>query len=260
VSSEDKFDPQKFSDDLHERIHRGIHDRIRMRQNMRHGGALWPGVILVIIGTAILLDHMGIIPGDHLWRFWPVILIVAGVVKFSEGCNRLVAVIMMGFGSLFLLANLGYLHFSWAELWPIILIVAGATMIWGRMSLPKLPAVESGDPNTLNASTLFGGLERRITTNNFTRGTISATFGGVELDFRSADIQGEEAVLYVEALFGGIDIVIPDRWMALYEGQSIFGGFADETRPPLPEVPGAPPRKRLIIRGQAVFGGITVKN
>ena len=112
----------------------------------------------------------------------------------------------------------------------------------------------------MNATTMFGGVERRITTSNFTGGTVTATFGGVELDFRAADMEGEEAILYVEAVFGGIEIVIPERWTAIYEGQSIFGGYNDETRPPLPDVPGAAPKKRLVLRGQAVFGGITVKN
>jgi len=64
----------------------------------------------------------------------------------------------------------------------------------------------------------------------------------------------------LEAVFGGIDITVPDRWIVAYEGQSIFGGYSDETRAPLPEVPGGPLRKRLVLRGRAVFGGITVKN
>jgi hypothetical protein len=80
------------------------------------------------------------------------------------------------------------------------------------------------------------------------------------VDFRTADIEGEEAVVYVEAIFGGIELTVPDNWAVVYEGQSIFGGFSDETRPPLPEVPGARTRKRLILRGRALFGGIVVKS
>jgi predicted membrane protein len=264
VSSENQFDGKKFSDDLHQRIHQDIHDRIRDRQMRRAARArssgILPGVILMVIGTAILLDHMGVLPVDRLWRFWPVILIAAGAVRFAESCNRVFSVMLMLIGTLLLLGNLGLLRLSWGELWPIILIAAGVMMIWGRLSMPHWQPTEPGDPNKLIVNTLFGGVERRISTNSFKGGTVSATFGGVQLDFRGADIEGEEAVLFVEALFGGIDIVIPERWMAIYEGQSIFGGYSDETRPPLPDVPGAPARKRLILRGQAVFGGITVKN
>jgi len=273
VNSEDKFDANKFREDLHHRIHRDVHERIRAARRQwphRQTGVtvMWPGIILVILGAAFLLNNMGVIPFDRLWRFWPVILIVVGAIRFVECWNRVMSVMLMLIGSLFLLNNLGYIRFSWGEVWPLILIAVGVSMIFGRMSIPKLPVANSADPNAnpnsdpsvVNATTMFGGVERRITTGTFKGGRISATFGGVNLDFRAADIEGEEAVLYVDALFGGIDIVVPERWMVIWEGQSIFGGYGDETRPPLPEMPGAPPKKRLILRGQAMFGGITVKN
>jgi predicted membrane protein len=268
LSTEDKFDPKKFSEDLHDRIHQDIHDRIRDKMQWRldrrnRAGSIWPGVILVIVGTVILLGHMGIISMDRVWRFWPVLIIAVGAVRFVDGCNRFSSAMVMLVGTLFLLGNLGYLRFSWAELWPVVLIAAGLAMIGGRMNIPRLSTASSGSgggPNTLTATAMFGGVERRINMNKFTGGTISATFGGVELDFRGAEIEGEQAVLYVDALFGGIEMVVPERWSVVYEGQSIFGGYSDETRPALPDVPGAPARKRLILRGQAVFGGITVKN
>ena len=87
-----------------------------------------------------------------------------------------------------------------------------------------------------------------------------SVFGGVEVDFLSADIEGQEAVIYVEAIFGGIELRVPERWKVVFQGQSIFGGYSDETRPPLPDTPGSAPRKTLILQGKAVFGGINVKN
>jgi len=229
---------------------------------IRHRRAgLVPGLVLVLIGAVVLLDHMGLISSDRLWKFWPVALMVLGVAKLMEPCNRVAGAVMTLVGALFLLNNLGYTRLSWWDIWPIALICAGLMLIWNRFEMPKLPPLSSSaGPSAINEFALFGGVERRVTVGNFTGGTASATFGGVELDFRSADIEGEQAVLYVEAIFGGIEVTVPDRWTVVYEGQSIFGGYSDETRPPLPEVPGAPPRKRLVLRGRAVFGGISVKN
>jgi predicted membrane protein len=263
MSSGNQFDPEQFSRDLHDKIHRDVHERIRRRLERRdRRPGMLPGVILVIIGTIILLDHMGIFPAYLIWRFWPAILIVAGLVRYAEcPSNRAFSVMLMFIGAALLLGNLGLLRITWAEMWPLALIAAGIAMIWGRMSIPRLPTnVQPGDPNMVTASAVFGGVERRISTSNFKGGTISGIFGGVELDFRSADIDGEEAVLYVEAIFGGVELVVPERWIVIFEGQSMFAGYNDETRPPLPDVPGAPPKKRLILRGQAIFGGITVKN
>jgi predicted membrane protein len=263
VDSKDRFDPDKFSEDLHDRIHQQIHDRMREHPdhvrtlNMRT--RMVPGFLLVIIGTLILLDHMGILRIHNLWSFWPVILIVVGLLRLQESCNRGIGVLLMLVGTLFLLSNLGYLRLSAADFWPIVLIAIGLGLMWGRFQLPRIPTAPGG-PDKVNATAMFAGVERRVTTTNLNGGTVQAIFGGVELDFRSADIEGEETVLFVEAVFGGIEIVVPERWSVIYEGQSIFGGYNDETRAPLPDAPGSAPRKRLILRGQALFGGISVKN
>lgn len=265
MSEEHKFDADKFGENLHDRIHRDVHDRINQRMNgraNRQGRALGflPGLVLVLLGTFVLLSHLGVISFDRVWRFWPLFLVLAGVVRFVECRNRLLAVLLMFFGAGLLASNLGYVRLRWDDLWPILLIGLGVSLIWGRLEMPKMPTVSTDGPNTINEFAMFGGVERRISTTNFAGGSASATFGGVELDFRSSDIEGQEAVVLVEAIFGGIEFIVPERWTVVYEGQSIFGGYSDETRPPLPDVPGAPPRKRLILRGRAVFGGISVKN
>jgi predicted membrane protein len=265
VSDEHKFDADKFSENLHDRIHRDIHERIHQRMNAQvtqRGRAfgMLPGIALVLLGTLVLLGHIGIISFERIWGFWPLILVFAGAVRFVECRNRLFGALLMLFGAALLLNNFGYLRLRWDDIWPILLIGLGVSLIWGRLEMPKLPPLSAGGPNTINEYAMFGGVERRVSMSNFAGGTISAVFGGVELDFRSADIDGEEATVLVEAVFGGIEVIVPERWMVVYEGQSIFGGYSDETRPPLPDVPGAPSRKRLILRGRAVFGGISVKN
>ena len=265
MNGDDKFDGRKYGENLREQIRQDIDERMRrgspsrgLRRESRPG--IIPGLVLVCIGTVILMDHMGYIPADRLWRLWPVILIVAGAIKFFRECNRAVGAVMMALGTLFLGSNFGVIRLNWNDLWPLVLIAVGVGLIWSRFEVPRMRAAQSGDPNMVNAYAMFGGVERRIGASNFAGGDVSAIFGGVELDFRSAEIEGEEAVLYVEAVFGGIEIVVPERWTVVYEGQSIFGGYTDETRPPLPDVPGAPARKRLILRGRALFGGINVKN
>jgi predicted membrane protein len=267
VSSEDKFDGTNFAENLREQVRDEIDGRMRRGRparkdrGQRQPGVL-PGMILVCIGTVILLDHMGYISADRLWKLWPVILVLVGAAKFFKEHNRALGAVLMVLGALFLSNNFGLTRLNWNDMWPLVLIAAGVALIWSRFEIPRLPAraAGSGGPSVVNEYAMFGGVERRVSVSNFTGGTVTAIFGGVELDFRSADIEGEEAVVFVEAVFGGIEIVVPERWTVAYEGQSIFGGYSDETRPPLPDVPGAAPKKRLVLRGRAVFGGINVKN
>jgi predicted membrane protein len=274
VNGDNQYESDKSREDLRDQMHRDIHDRFRqkMEDRMRRraaraglgprAGGMLPGLVLVLIGTVVLLQHMGILPHRIIWTFWPAVLILFGVVKLSEPQGRVFGVVLLIVGAIFMLHNLGLTRLSWGDLWPIALIGAGLVLIWSRFEAHHLPPASSGSSttNTINEFAMFGGVERRISVNNFAGGTVSATFGGVELDFRSADIEGEQAVVYVEAIFGGVEVTVPDRWTVIYEGQTILGGYSDETRPPLPDVPGAPPRKKLILRGRCVFGGISVKN
>ena len=267
-----------FKRDFNDEIHRSIHENIRrnMRERMQRSSrppGMAAGLILIAVGTLFLLGHMGLVDTGRLWKFWPLLIVVVGLVKFFKERSQVGGAITIVIGVLLQLNQLGYLRLSWGSVWPLILIAAGIAMIWSRFEVPKFPTppadagiagmgTVSGTSSyeTLNEYALFGGIERRMHTNSFRGGSIVSVFGGVEVDFLSADIEGQEAVIYVEAIFGGIELRVPERWKVVFQGQSIFGGYSDETRPPLADTPGSTPRKTLILRGKAVFGGINVKN
>jgi predicted membrane protein len=231
------------------------------KQYCRSRSGWLPGTLLILVGTLLMLDHMNVIHVDRFWKYWPVLLVVVGIAKIVNEGKRVGGVLLVLLGGFLLAEHLGYTSLTWQSAWPVLLIAAGVAMIWGRFDLPQLrPVVEGDGREAIQAFALFGGVERRISVNNFRRGTVSAIFGGVELDFRSAEIEGEEAILYVEAILGGIEVAVPERWHVVFEGESIFGGFSDETRTPVVDAMGTTSKKSLILRGRAVFGGIVVKN
>lgn len=264
MSEEFKFDAKKFGEDLRDRIQNSVGETIAKPVRSGSPSGLVPGLVLVVVGTIFLLDHMGIIRGETLWLFWPLAIVAVGLIKFVKEGERAVGVGFILVGALLQLNKLGLIGLSWGTIWPFILIVVGASMIWSRFELPKIPGLPSTIATTgsdsLNEHALFSGVERRVGVNNFKGGIITAIFGGVEIDFHSADIEGEEAIILVEAIFGGIELTVPERWNVVFQGQSIFAGFSDETRQPLPDPTGAATRKTLVLRGRAVFGGISVKN
>jgi len=264
MSDENQFDGKKFADNLRDQIHQEINQNLGARYpRARRNGGIIPGIILIAVGTLFLLDHLGFIQAAHYWIFWPLVLIAIGLARIFRSGERVIGLGFILVGIVLQLHELGYTNLSWGAIWPFLLIFAGLQIIWSRFGAPRvpgMPGVTSGGADTVNEYALFGGVERRVNVNNFRGGSITAIFGGVEVDFRSADIEGEEANIYVEAIFGGVEITVPERWIVIFQGQSVFAGYSDETRPPLPEAPGAPPRKTLILHGRAVFGGISVKN
>jgi hypothetical protein len=89
-----------------------------------------------------------------------------------------------------------------------VLIGAGLLMLWTRLApppagVPPIPASEH--EGALNDYAIFGGVERKVTTDDFRGGHVSAMFGGVEVDLRRAGMRGDSAVVDVSAMFGGVE-------------------------------------------------------
>lgn len=130
-------------------------------------------------------------------------------------------------------------------------------------SAPRPAASSSGwtssaslpSDNIANAFVIMGGVTRRLNTQDFKGGTVAAVMGGAKIDLRSASIAQGEAVIDVLAFWGGIEIKVPDDWVIVPQVFPFMGGFDDRTGP---RPPGA--RKRLVIRGLAVMGGVEVKH
>lgn len=274
MSDEKNFDANKFRDDLRDRIHSKIDEGLKGRHRpiivgihlgkRSYGGGLFWGALLILVGLAFLLDHMGIISIDHFWRFWPMLLIVAGVCNVTTPEHRFWGILLIAAGILLQLNQLGIAHFGWADFWPVVLIAAGLMVIWSSLTSRKTTAGSpsgGGDPRTtVNGVAIFGGLERRMTTQDFQGGNVSAIFGGIELDLTEANIQAEEATLEVNAIFGGAVIRVPDSWQVSYRGAPIFGGVEDKTRVRRSEDLAGSQPKVLMLTGSIIFGGLEIKN
>jgi len=232
----------------------------------RHS-TLIAGLLIIAFGVLLLLDQEGIVPISHVLRFWPLILIVPGLVKLFQGRTteeRVFGAVLVFFGLLFQFSALGFRHFEFSHLWPLIIIVAGAWILYSPPRIMHKPVVlfkgltadqSQGEINSVN---VLGGGESRITSRNFRGGKLVAVFGGFKLDMSEAEMEGEEAVIDLLAFFGGGEFVIPRTWEVSVRGTGLFGGHGDETRHVPPE-PGKP-RKTLIIRGSWMFGGFNIKN
>ncbi len=230
-----------------------------MASEGRYNPALITGVLAIVIGGLVLLDHAGILHVGNIWRFWPLILIIFGLNGFLQKdakCRRgstIGAGFMVIWGGILLLANFGVLR--WTQLWPIALILIGLLLVWESYR-PKsnLAVLSSG---AVNPDAVFSSIEKTITDQNFQSGSASAVFGSVEMDFIQANMAGDTAVFEVNVVFGSVEIRVPIIWNVSIEAGAVFGSCENKTRAPLPT---AGPQKTLIVRGGCVFGSVEIKN
>jgi predicted membrane protein len=228
------------------------------------------GVLVIAIGLLFLLDNLDIIEVRDALAFWPLVFIFAGVAKLLDTTSPngyLVGLAGIGIGVTMILHRLGIIYFSWRAAWPLILIAVGAMVVYravtGQRTARFGVAVADGKDaaqegaagpmQTVDVTAILGGFERRVLTQDFRGGEVTAVMGGCALDMREASITGE-AMIHVFAFWGGVTLKVPPDWTVVLEGTPILGGFEEKTI--------APPdsSKRLVVRGYAIMGGVEVRN
>lgn len=219
------------------------------------------GLLVIAMGLLFLLDNLDILDIHRAFSFWPMVFVIVGAVKLCDTQTRggtLLGAGLIGVGVLMMLDRMGIIRFSWSAVWPLALIGLGAYLVskaWrGRHGVVHGIAGDgAAQEELLDITAVLAGFERRVATQSFRGGEITAVMGGCSLDMRGASIQGE-AVINVFAFWGGVTIKCPPDWTVELQGTPILGGFEEKTI--------APPdnAKRLVIRGYAIMGGVEVRN
>jgi predicted membrane protein len=244
-------------------------------------------LMLIISGAFLFLDNIGVLPVQNIGAYWPIWIIIWGLFMFDRVRSPVAGVWTLAvvvWGTLLILGNLHILTVHGGVFWPVMIIALGITLLmrpnyfhdWpermrehqmrmrSRQSTqsqwqPRFQA-QSFMGNKLRESVVFGSLSRRVETQQFEGGKIESVFGSIEIDLSNAAISCPERQVRLDAtaVFGGIEIRVPNTWKVIMKGTAVFGGCNDRTIPPRPE-PGLAP-VTLVVKGEAVFGGLEIRN
>lgn len=215
------------------------------------------GLLIILIGIVFTLDNLNIADSQKYLQYWPVGLIALGAAKLwqvRQGHGSPVGGLFFVIaGSWLLLDTLDVIEGSAFDFWPVLLIIAGSLIVWQGLRGRQRALSGAGD-DTINAVAILAGVNRGSNSSSFRGGELTAFMGGCEIDLRHAAINGE-AIIDVFAMWGGIEIRVPENWSVAGRVTPILGGFEDKTRAPQGET-----THRLIVRGVVLMGGVEVKN
>jgi hypothetical protein len=216
------------------------------------------GLGILALGLLWTLDNLDILESEAITRWWPVLLIVIGLVQLLDRrASRGGPIVLILVGSVLTLRRLRLVDLDLGDLIPIGIAAFGAKLIWDALARRKGAPMDAGDPDaSFNAFAMMAGVKRQSTATEFRGGEANAIMGGVELDLRNARMNdGAEATIDVFALWGGIEIFVPPHWRVVENVLPLMASFQDKTTPP---PAGSGPV--LYVRGNVVMGGIEVKN
>jgi predicted membrane protein len=120
---------------------------------------------------------------------------------------------------------------------------------------PYTPPFHRGD-DYLDAVSVFGGVNKTILSKNFRGGEIVNIFGGAELDFTQADINGR-VVIDITQIFGGTKIIVPSNWQVVSDLAAVFAGVDDKR---IRSTASPNNDKVLVLTGTSIFAGVDIRS
>lgn len=100
------------------------------RRRARHRRSTLAGVVLIVIGLALLLEELDLVDIDLPWSWWPLLLVALGVLRLLLGDGRPTASAWMIFIGLWLFACFeGYWGLTVETSWPVVLVFAGVMVL-----------------------------------------------------------------------------------------------------------------------------------
>jgi hypothetical protein len=110
--------------------------------------------------------------------------------------------------------------------------------------------------STKNFLALMSGVVRRGTWTVPTRIRAFACMGGIGLDLRDAKLTGPVTDIWIFALMGGVEIIVPPDVRLESDGFAIMGGFEDQLKEAASNDPNAPV---IRVHGLAIMGGVEAR-
>jgi predicted membrane protein len=216
------------------------------------------GLFIIAAGLLFTLDNLGLAHADDYLRYWPIALVAIGLLKLwqsREGVGSAFGGLVFTLAGMWLLLEqLAVIRISFQDMWPMLLVIFGAYLVWQGVSGRRRPAAISDSTSTISGMAILGGVSRGSNSREFRGGDLTAILGGCEIDLRQAAINGE-AIIDIFAMWGGIELKVPEDWSVESRVTPLLGGVEDKTRPPQ----GASAH-RLLLRGFAIMGGVEIKN
>lgn len=209
------------------------------------------GVFFTILGVLWTADNLAILRADDYLRFWPAVVMLIGLLKLGDPTRRVLGVILTVVGASFLAYTAGWLRFTIFDFWPLLLILLGAGIVIRALGF-RLPLPTPATRDSDHIWAVFAQRKIRSTARDYNGGGIVAFMGGCELDLTEADIIHSPAIIDTFAMWGGVEIYVPENWEVVGEVVPFMAGFEMRTGAGCPE-------RRLIVRGATMMGGIEVK-
>lgn len=219
---------------------------------------LW-GIALVVIGVIIGLNTMNVVNIDIFFDgWWTLFIIVPCFIGLFTDNDKTGNIIGLFVGVILLLGMQNIIDFNliWKLLLPSIIVIIGLSLIFKNTFNSKIndEIKKLNNKNTKDNEycAIFSGQKLDFSNEEFKGATLNSVFGSITCDLREAKIK-EDVVINTSAIFGGIDIIVPDDVNIKIKSNSIFGGVDNKKKNNTDK------KYTIYVNASCLFGGVNIK-
>lgn len=225
----------------------------------RINSILW-GIILIAVSAVLALNALGFTNIDIFFDgWWTLFIIVPSFVGLFNNHDRTANIIGLLIGVFLLLACQNVLDFDmlWKLCVPVIIAYIGIKMIFkgifGNKSTEIIKKIKENGEEVKTAFAAFTGQNITFDGEVFHGCELTAVFGGIKCDLRNAVFESD-VVINTCAIFGGIDIFLPENVNLKVNANSLFGGVDDKKHQNSKDN-----SYSVYLESTSIFGGVDVK-
>lgn len=219
------------------------------------------GLVLILIGVVIALNSFGITDINLFFSGWWTLFIIipslSGIIKDSSKTGNYIALVI---GLVFLLTSQNFLDFENVVklIFPAILVICGLSFIFKDTIqtnvTDKIKDLNGkvGKSDLEEHAAVFAGEEVDVSGKEFKGANLDAVFGAVELNLRGAIIDSDK-IINCSAIFGGVEIIMPENVNVIVKSTSVFGGVSNKNKKIQDNLP------TIYVKAFCLFGGVEVK-
>ena len=223
---------------------------------MKKFNSIFWGLVIILAGVIFLGNNFELwnvdIFFDGWWTLFIIIPCLFGLIDDKDKTGNLIG-LLIGVG--LLLACQDYISFGLIMKLaiPVILIIVGLSFIFKDVIYSKIrsKAKAMSNKDAKECCATFASQNINFDNEEFQGCNLNAVFGGIKCDLRNAKIT-ENQVITASAIFGGIDILVPNNVKVKVMSTSIFGGVDNHIVNKDSEI-------TIFINSTCVFGGIEIK-
>ena len=221
---------------------------------------IW-GLLFILIGLFIGLNTLDIVSFNIFFDgWWTLIIIIPCLIGLINKEDKTGDIIGLLIGVALLLNAQGIISFDiiWKLAAPLILVIIGLSIILKGNKDSKtdvaIKKINSNDNEKTSVCSTFSSQNIKLNKEKINNLELNAIFGGIEYDLRNGVIKGD-IVINATAIFGGIDIIVPDDVNVKIKSTSIFGGASNKKQ----LMDDKEKKHTIYINASCVFGGVDIK-